>query len=183
MGELAAAAPEKLGGHSADLIDLARGLDPREVREDGEIKSVGNETTFEKDTDDEREIKGSLVALADKVSSGLRAAGLKGRTVTLKLRLEGFETYTRARTLTLSTNYADVIAREVLELYSAFRKERKRVRLLGVKVSGLMPAEEKESLFEEEGDARREKAHRAIDSIREKFGHGSIYRAGGKKEI
>lgn len=186
VGELAAADLGGLGGlgsHGADLIDLARGLDPREVREDGETKSVGNEITFEKDTADEREIKESLLALADKVSSRLRAAGLKGRTVTLKLRLEGFETYTRARTLTLSTNYADVIAREVLELYSAFRKERKKVRLLGVKVSGLMPAGEKESLFEEEGDARREKAHRAIDSIREKFGHGSIYRAGGKKEI
>jgi DNA polymerase-4 len=123
------------------------------------------------------------VALSDKVSSRLREAGLKGRTVTLKLRLEGFETYTRALTLTLSTNYADLIAREVLDLYSAFQKGRKKVRLLGVKVSGLMPAGEKESLFEEEGDARRERAHKAIDGIREKFGRGSIYRAGGKKDI
>jgi DNA polymerase-4 len=159
------------------------GLDPREVREDGETKSLGNEITFEKDTADEREIRESLLALADKVSSRLREAGLKGRTVTLKLRLEGFETYTRARTLPLSTNYADVIGREILALYSAFQKDRKRVRLLGVKMSGLMPAVEKESLFEEEGDARREKAHRAIETIREKFGRGSIYRAGGKKDI
>lgn len=179
VGELAAD-PGGLGG---DLVRLAQGFDPREVREDPETKSVGNEVTFEKDTADEREIKGSLVALADKVSSRLREAGLKGRTVTLKLRLEGFETYTRARTLTLSTNYSDVIAREILELYSAFEKGLKKVRLLGVKVSGLMPAGEKESLFEEEGDARREKAHRAIDSIREKFGHSAIYRAGGKKDI
>lgn len=186
VGELAGADLGGFGGlgsHGAVLKELALGLDPREVREDGETKSVGNEITFEKDTADEREIRESLVALADKVSSRLREAGLKGRTVTLKLRLEGFETYTRARTLTLATNYADVIAKEVLELYSAFQKGRKRVRLLGVKSSGLMPAGEKESLFEEEGDARREKAHKAIDSIREKFGRGSIYRAGGKKDI
>ncbi len=183
VGELAAAGPGELGGHGADLIALAQGVDPREVREDSETKSVGNEVTFEKDTADEREIKGSLLALADKVSSRLREAGLKGRTVTLKLRLEGFETYTRARTLTLSTNYTDVIAREIMELYSAFQKGRKKVRLLGVKVSGLMPAGEKESLFEEEGDARREKAHKAIEKIREKFGHSAIYRAGGKKDI
>ena len=186
VGELAAAGPEALGGlgsQGASLRELALGEDPREVREDGETKSVGNETTFGTDTGDAREIKSSLLALADKVSSRLREAGLKGRTVTLKLRLEGFETYTRARTLPLSTNYADVIAREVLALYEAFDKGRRRVRLLGVKVSGLMPAGERESLFEDELDGRREKAHKAIEAIRGKFGHSSIYRAGGKKEI
>ena len=144
---------------------------------------MGNEITFAEDTADAREIKESLVALADKVSARLRADGLKGRTVTLKVRLEGFETYTRARTLTLSTNYADVIGREALALYAAFDRGRKKVRLLGVKVSGLMPAGEKESLFDGEGDDRREKAHKAIDAIREKFGRSSIYRAGGKKDI
>lgn len=186
VGELAAAGPEELGGLGSQgpaLRALALGEDPREVREDGETKSVGNETTFETDTGDAREIKESLLALADKVSSRLREAGLKGRTVTLKLRLEGFETYTRAHTLALSTNYADVIAAEALALYDAFDRGRKRVRLLGVKVSGLMPAGERESLFEDEQDGRREKAHKAIEGIREKFGRSSIYRAGGKKEI
>ncbi|OGR64215.1 MAG: hypothetical protein A2X31_13170 [Elusimicrobia bacterium GWB2_63_22] len=186
VGELAAAGPEALrglGSHGAGLKELALGEDPREVREDGETKSVSNETTFETDTADAREIKESLVALADKVSSRLREAGLKGRTVTLKIRLEGFETYTRAKTLPLSTNYADVLSREALALYAAFDRGRKKVRLLGVKVSGLMPAGEAESLFEDAGDARREKAHKAIEVIREKFGRGSIYRAGGKKDI
>lgn len=186
VGELAAAGPEQLRGMGSQgpaLRALALGEDPREVIEDGETKSVGNETTFETDTGDAREIKGSLLALADKVSSRLREAGLKGRTVTLKLRLEGFETYTRAHTLSLSTNYTDVIAAEVLALYSAFDRGRRRVRLLGVKVSGLMPAGERESLFEDEQDGRREKAHKAIEGIREKFGRSSIYRAGGKKEI
>lgn len=186
VGELAAAGPEELLGLGAQgpaLRALALGEDPREVREDGETKSVGNETTFETDTGDAREIKASLLALADKVSARLREAGLKGRTITLKLRLEGFETYTRARTLTLSTNYADIIAREALALFDAFDRGRRRVRLLGVKVSGLMPAGERESLFEDALDGRREKAHKAIEAIREKFGHASIYRAGGKKEI
>ena len=186
IGALAAAEAEELaalGAHGADLKALALGVDPREVSEEGETKSVGNEITFEKDTADEREIRESLLALADKVSSRLREAGLKGRTVTLKIRLEGFLTFTRAKTLPLSTNYTDVIVKEILALYAAFDKGRKKVRLLGVKVSGLMPADEKESLFEEEGDARREKTHRAIESIREKFGRSSIYRAGGKKDI
>ncbi len=183
IGELAAADAGGLGPHWTELKRLAMGDDPREVSGDSDTKSVSNEITFETDTSDAREIRESLVALADKVSSRLREGGFKGRTVTLKLRLEGFETYTRARTLSLSTNYADVISREALALYSAFDKGRKKVRLLGVKVSGLMPAEERESLFEVEGDAKREKAHKAIEAIREKFGRSSIYRAGGKKDI
>lgn len=186
VGELAAAEADELrglGAHGPELKRLALGEDAREVSEDGETKSVSNETTFERDTADEREIKESLVALADKVSSRLREGGFKGRTVTLKIRLEGFETYTRAHTLPLSTNYADVISKEALGLYAAFGRGRRKVRLLGVKVSGLMPADERESLFEDEGDARREKAHKAIESIREKFGRSSIYRAGGKKDI
>ncbi|HBA62067.1 MAG TPA: DNA polymerase IV [Elusimicrobia bacterium] len=186
VGELAAAGQDALGGlgaHGADLKALALGEDPREVREEREAKSVGNEITFEKDTDDEREIKRSLLGLSDKVSSRLREAGLKGRTVTIKIRLEGFETYTRALTLPLSTNYTEVIGESVAGLYGAFRRGRKKVRLLGVKVSGLVAADEKESLFEDEGDLKREKAHKAIESIREKFGHAAIYRAGGRKNI
>ena len=186
VGELAAAEADELrglGAHGPELKKLATGEDPREVREEEGARSVGNEITFSADTGDAREIKESLVALADKVSSRLREGGFKGRTVTLTVRLEGFETHTRARTLAFATNYADVLAKEALALYAAFDRGRKKVRLLGVKVSGLMPAGERESLFEEAEDGRREKAHKAIEAIREKFGRGAIYRAGGKKEI
>jgi len=169
---------EFLGKNAAYLRQLAGGTDDREVAEEEGVKSVSNEITFEADTSSPREIKESLLALADKVSSRLREAGLKGRTVTLKIRLEGFETHTRARTMALASNYADVIGEEILGLYRAFLRGDKKVRLLGVKVSGLIPAEEKESLFEDELDGRREKAHRAIEAIRKKFGHGSIRRAG-----
>jgi len=186
IGELAAC-PEGslafLGRNGAGLKELAGGLDPRPVSPGGEAKSVSNEITFDSDTGDEREIRESLVALCDKVSSRLRAAGQKGRTVGLKIRLEGFVTYTRARTIAPATNYADLIWREISALYAAFPRGRRKVRLLGVRVSGLMPASERESLFEEEGDARRERSHRAVEEIRRRFGRGSIYRAGGKKEL
>ena len=183
IGELAAcgeAALAGLGARGAELRALALGEDPREVAPGGEARSVSNEHTFGRDTADCAEIKAALLALSDKVSSRLRAAGLKGRTVTLKIRLEGFETYTRAKTLPLATNFADVIAPEALALCEAFGRGRRKVRLLGVKVSGLLPAEEKESLFEDPADLRREKAHRAIEGIREKFGDGAIFRAGAR---
>ncbi|OGS52549.1 MAG: hypothetical protein A3J79_07535 [Elusimicrobia bacterium RIFOXYB2_FULL_62_6] len=187
IGQLADADPAELfrlfGAGGPRLRELALGLDPREVCEEGEAKSVGNEITFAADTGSEREIAASLLALCDKVSSRLRGAGVKGRTVTLKIRLEGFETFTRAVTLSFATNYTDVLHRRIIELYSAFRRGAKKVRLLGVKVSGLMPADEKESLFEAAEDKKRETVHLAVEGIRKKFGPGAIYRAGGKKEI
>ena len=186
MAELAACDPRRLdflGRSAAQLQALARGEDDREVTQGGEAKSVSNELTFAEDTGSEAEIKRALLALSDKVSSRLRADGFKGRTVTLKIRLEGFETFTRAHTLPLSTNYADVIAPEVLKLYAAFRRGPKKVRLLGVKVSGLLPSGERESLFEDPADDRREKAHRAIEAIRGRFGSGAIWRAGGRRDL
>ncbi|HAF95990.1 MAG: hypothetical protein A2X34_02255 [Elusimicrobia bacterium GWC2_51_8] len=186
IGELAGCGARELsflGKAGPELRASARGVDPREVKEGNGIKSVGNEITFETDTSDERTVKESLLALCDKVSSRLRAQGLKGRTITLKIRLEGFLTYTRAVTLAFATNFTDVINEHALELYRAFEKDNKKIRLLGVKVSALMPADLKESLFEDKNDTRRENTHKAIEAIREKFGKGAIYRAGGRKEI
>jgi nucleotidyltransferase/DNA polymerase involved in DNA repair len=188
-----------LGANGPYLRELALGLDPREVKEECEAKSVGNEITFGEDIDSESEIAASLLALCDKVSSRLRDDVLKGRTITLKIRLAGFETFTRAVTQAFATNYADAIYERVTELYNAFRRGSpasapakqhggsasggKKVRLLGVKVSGLMPADERESLFEEETDRKRENVHRAMEAIRSKFGRSAIYRAGAKKDI
>jgi len=186
IGQLAGCAERELsflGKAGAELLALARGIDPRAVQEEAGVKSVGNEITFESDISDEREVEESLLSLCDKVSSRLRAQGLKGRAITLKIRLEGFLTYTRAVTLAFATNFTDVINEHALELYRRFERGDKKIRLLGVKVSALMPAEFKESLFEDEKDARRENTHKAIEAIRKRFGKGAIYRAGGRKEI
>ena len=186
IGELAGCRAQELsflGKAVSELQALARGTDLREVKEEGGVKSVGNEITFGTDTSDERMVKESLLALCDKVSSRLRAQGLKGRTITLKIRLEGFLTYTRAVTLAFATNFTDVINEHALELYRVFKRGNKKVRLLGVKVSALMPADFKESLFEDKNDTRRENTHKVMEAIREKFGQDAIYRAGGRKEI
>lgn len=171
------------GAPGSGLRKLALGLDDREVGVEGEAGSLSNEFTFDADTSDEREISAALLALCDKVSSRLRAEGLKGRTVTLKIRLKGFETFTRAATIAFATNYTDVLHERVRELYGAFDRGGKKVRLLGVKVSGLMPASVRESLFEDEMNKKLETVHKAVETIRGRFGRGSIYRAGGKKDI
>lgn len=187
IGQLAQASAAELRGlfgkHGPEFRELALGHDDREVLMGGEAKSVSNEYTFEADTADERELSEALLALCDKVSSRLREDGFKGRTITLKIRLEGFETFTRAATMAFATNYTGVIHERIRELYGAFKRGPKKVRLLGVKVSGLIPSGIRESLFEEETDKKLEGVHKAVEAIRGKFGRGAIYRAGGKKDV
>jgi DNA polymerase-4 len=168
------------GKSGEDFWRLANGIDEREVETEQEAKSVSNEVTFERDTSDREKIVSALMMLCEKVSGRLRHERLRGRTITLKIRLEGFRTYTRAVTLDRATNFVDVIYGEAKGLYDNFSTRGKRVRLVGVKVSNLVPSDAQESLFKETAEAKADQIHKAVDRIRERFGDDSIYRAGGK---
>ena len=122
--------------HGAHLAALARGRDDRPVHRGGTPKSIGHEETFEFDIAGSQRIRSETVRLADAVASRLRAAGLWGRTVTVKVRYPDFSLRTRAQTLSepfqTSRTLAAVAHRlvERLDLSAG-------VRLLGVSVSGL----------------------------------------------
>lgn len=165
------------GKNGAHFWHLARGIDERDVETERDVKSIGNEMTFEEDTRDARKIESALMFLCEKVSGRLREDGLKGRTITLKIRLEGFKTYTRAVTLLMSTNFADMLYNEVKKTYNRFDTKGKRVRLLGVSVSNLLLADVRDSLFSEKRNEKNESIHKALEKIKKKFGSDSIHRA------
>lgn len=184
IGDLAKMEIRKLidvfGKNGADLWQLANGIDERVIQTETEAKSISNEVTFDKDVTDKDIIKGALESLSEKVSGRLRKEGSKGRTITLKIRLEGFHTYTRAVTIPEATNFADIIYRQIKELYENFDTKGKRVRLLGIKVSNLLSSGFKDSLFRKKDDEKREGIHKAIDKIKIKFGENSVRRAGSR---
>jgi len=184
VGDLAKTDVRKLadifGKNGAHLWELANGIDERAVESETEAKSIGNETTFARDTLDKDMLLGALASLCEKVSGRLRHEGMKGRTVTLKIRLEGFHTYTRAVTVNKPTNFSDMIYRRAKQLYKDFDTKGKKVRLVGVKVSGLTLTGFRDSLFKEERDEKKEGVHKAIDRIKRKFGDVAIHRATSK---
>jgi len=110
----------------------------------------------------------------------LRHEGFKGRTITLNIRLEGFLTYTRAKTLDKPTNFMDTIYKTIKELLDKLNRKGKKVRLVGVKASNFAFGEVQATFFEEKDEERRERMHQAIDKIKNKFGREAIFRAGGK---
>jgi DNA polymerase-4 len=174
---------DMFGEHGQHLWELARGIDEREVEADDEIKSIGNETTFEVDTNDDSVIKTALMRLCEKVSLRLRRQELKGRTITLKIRTEGFHTFTRARTLSSATNFVDSIFKAINKLYENFDRKEKKVRLVGVKVSNLISQDVVDSIFETgTGEVKKEKMHQAVEKIKDKFGYKAIRRGRSIKD-
>ena len=93
------------GKNGVSLWFLANGIDDRGVENSTEAKSISNEFTFDSDTNDRQKIKKILMYLSEKVSARLREEGFRGKTITLKIRLEGFSTYNRSVSLIKATNF------------------------------------------------------------------------------
>lgn len=179
IGDIADYPPDELarrfGKSGLHLHALANGLDPRTVEPSGERKQVSNEHTFPEDVGDRTEVERTLLALTDKVAGRLHDKGFRGRTVTLKLRDETFKTITRSRTAEHEVSAAEDIFRIARELLRAETLDGRKVRLIGVGVSGFDEAAQT-GLFDT-GDARRNRVQDVMTDIRQRFGSKAITRA------
>lgn len=101
-----------------------------------EPKSSSRETTFQRDTNDWQTIARALAGLTKEVAEDIKRSGYLCRTVTIKIRFDDFKTYTRAKTMPEFTDSNEVIRRAAFEALSRIKLE-KKVRLIGVRVSGL----------------------------------------------
>jgi DNA polymerase IV len=156
---------------AAHLSALAQGIDDRSVVPYEAPKSIGHEETFDRDLDQEEEILRELLALSGRVAARLREDGYRARTVTLKARLANFTTLTRSRTHADPTDLGADLHRTVSELYRALPGTRRRIRLLGVQVGGLVPAGAHQlALLRSE---RWSDVERTVDRIERRFGKGA----------
>jgi DNA polymerase-4 len=178
----AALAPAVGASHARDLRALALGEDPREVVPDEEARSVGAEETFEEDLRDRSALQREILAQAVRVGRRLRAAGLRGRVVTLKVKYGDFSQITRRVTLGSPTDDDRTVfdaARAQLERVDLSRP----VRLTGVSVSGFEPPGRGQlGLFPGAGQepptqARRQALNTALDAIADRFGDQAVVRA------
>ncbi|MDP4690743.1 MAG: DNA polymerase IV [Candidatus Nanopelagicales bacterium] len=168
-----------LGQASGDrLHDLAWGRDERGVVPDAVEKSIGNEETFARDIDDPEMIHREILRLAQKVAARVRRQGHLGRTVVLKVRFADFTTITRSRTLETPTDVGQVIYTTAVELYAALRLQRARIRLVGVRLEGLLDAATRveQLIFDDSAadPADRRAAEVAADRLRERFGRDVV---------
>jgi len=162
----------RLGDHGAGLHDLAFGRDDRPVEPWTPPKSMGAETTFERDTTDRARLDTTLRGQAERVARELRAERLAAARVTLKLRFADFRTLTRSHTsdptqdgLELYRRVAILLARETLV---------QPVRLIGVSASALTVEQTGQLGLLGDDAVRRERLARAVDRITDRFGLDAI---------
>lgn len=130
--------------YAAWLVEVAHGRDDRQVVVSSEPKSMSRETTFERDLHprtDRPVLSEQFTKLCMRVADDLRRKGYVGRTVGIKLRFDDFHTVTRDLTMTAHTADGAMIRRGATECLKRIPLER-RIRLLGVRVSALLPAAE-----------------------------------------
>jgi len=176
--QLAAQPLEKLdkvfGQWGTALYRKARGGDSYEFVIDAEPKSISHNHTFGEDTDDTVALTAMLSHLSQKACKRLREAGLAARTLTLTIRYTGFDTYTRSQTLREPTQLDADIFTVFQNLFREHRDLRRKIRLLGVSLSGLTHGAEQLDLLSAERRAKLEKLTRATDHLRDRFGFGSV---------
>ena len=158
--------------------ELARGVDERPVEPETDRKSLGKERTFSEDVADRERVRRELLELCERVALALREKEMAGATVTVKLRWEGFDTVTRQTTLDRPVDTTERIWPAARRLLERADRPSRRVRLVGVYVSGLDRGEGTQlSLFAEQGDARDGQVADAVDRVVERFGKGAVTRA------
>ncbi len=155
-------------GHDRRTVTTRRGADEPD-------KSMGAQETFGRDTDDREVVLREVLRLSAKVAGRMRAARVAGRTVTLTVRFADFTTITRSRTMGEATDVTREIYRTASDLFVALGLQRARVRLVGVRVEGLVPrASVQRQLVLGEREHGWSEADRAVDRAVLKFGAAAV---------
>lgn len=178
VGQIAAVPQKRLelifGQWGTALYRKARGGDAYEFLIDAEPKSISHNHTFGEDTDDAEKLSLLLSHLSQKACKRLREAGLATRTLTLTIRYAGFETHTRSRTLSEPTRLDSDIYSVFQKLLRLHRDTKRKVRLLGVSLSGLIHGSEQLDLLEPGRRAKLQTLTDAADRLRDRFGFGKL---------
>lgn len=162
------------GRNGLSLWNKAQGIDPSPVVPYTEQKSISTECTFDADTIDVARLKSVLIAMVEKVAFNLRGQRKLTSCVTVKIRYANFDTETK-QVLIPYTSSDHVLLRTVLELFKKLYNRRMLIRLVGVRLSGLVHGNYQISLFDD--SAEDINLYQAIDHIKSKHGVEKLMRA------
>lgn len=163
-----------LGKNGNSLWRKANGIDESPVIPFHEQKSIGTENTFHSDTFDTHFLKGELVRMAERVGFELRCSSLLAGCVTVKIKYADFEVTTRQTTIHFCAS-DKIIIETAKDLFDKLYDKKQAVRLVGVRVSHLVPGNYQIKLFDDTPEMI--KLYQAVDSVKQQFGTGILKRA------
>lgn len=176
IADIQEAAPEKLSallGNQGPLLKaLSLGIDERPIISSRQVKSVGDESTYDYDLTDRRAIDREIAIHSDIVAQRLRRHDLAARTISLKIRFASFKTIMRSLSLEEGTNLQETIDSACQTLLSRIPLT-EGIRLIGVTASNLGAPLSIPSLFSDK-EEKRARAAKAMDSIQQKYGRKAL---------
>lgn len=162
------------GKNGISLWNKAQGIDDSPVVPYSEQKSISTESTFDEDTIDVKRLKSILIAMVEKVSFQLRSQLKLTSCITVKIRYSNFDTETKQVHIPY-TSSDHVLLRTVTQLFDKLYNRRMLIRLVGVRLSGLVHGNHQISLFDDTAETIN--LYEAIDHIKHRHGVEKLIRA------
>ncbi len=177
LGEIPIEMMESLLGKNGLVIwKKANGIDPAPVVQYSERKSIGSERTFERDTMDMAGLHDLLTSMVEKLAFQLRKEEKLTSIVTVKIRYSNFDTHTLQKRVPY-TSFDHVLMPVARELLDRLYQRRMLIRLIGVRLSGLVRGVQQLNLFEDTSEMVH--LYLALDKLRRRYGSDAVKRASG----
>lgn len=165
-----------LGKNGTDIWRKAHGIDMTPVIPYREEKSISKERTFETDTIDVDMLERLLISMTEKLCFKLRSKEKLASVITVKIRYANFDTHTLQKKVAY-TSLDHVLIETVREMFKRLYERRMLIRLVGIKLGGLISGVQQLTLFDY--NEKQIRLYLSMDKIRNHYGSGAIKRASG----
>lgn len=164
---------ELLGKNGLNLWKKANGIDQNPVIPYSTKKSISTERTFDKDTQNIKELKSLLIVMVEKVAFQLREANLMCSTISVRIRYSNRDTETMQKKIAFTAS-DDVLIQYAHDLFDKLYHRRILLRLIGVKLSGLVHGNQQINLFQD--NIKMIRLYQAMDRMKHRFGNPTLIR-------
>ncbi|PQA93213.1 DNA polymerase IV [Chryseobacterium shigense] len=167
---------QMIGQNGSELWKKANGIDENPVIPYSERKSISMERTFTSDTMDIPELKRLISGMAEQLAYQLRKEKWLTSTVAVKIRYANFDTETKQSRVAY-TSADHTLSRVALDLFNKAYTRRMRLRLVGLRFTGLVHGSHQMNLFEDTEEQMS--LYQAMDDLKNRFGSDAVGRASG----
>ncbi|MDA6071999.1 DNA polymerase IV [Flavobacterium sp. AC] len=167
---------QMIGKNGLDIWKKANGIDNTPVEPYTERKSISTEHTFSQDTIDIIMLKSILVGMVEKLAYQLRSEQWLTSTITVKIRYANFDTETKQCKIAY-TSADHILTKNVMELFDKVYQRRMRLRLIGIRFSGLVRGTYQIDLFEDTQEMLS--LYAAMDKMKSRYGFDAVMRCAG----
>ncbi|OOG66788.1 DNA polymerase IV [Flavobacterium sp. A45] len=167
---------QMIGKNGLEIWKKANGIDNSPVEPYTERKSISTEHTFSQDTIDIAKLKSVLMGMVEKLAFQLRSEQWLTSTIVVKIRYANFDTETKQCKIAY-TSADHILTRNVTDLFDKLYQRRMRLRLIGIRFSGLVRGTYQINLFEDTQEMLS--LYAAMDKMKSRYGFDAVMRCAG----